>query len=195
MFERAEQARACESAITDLRSRLHLPPDFEFHFAEISNDLRAAFFAAVEGHEFSYTACVVFKRQLSGREWDDKGHFYREVAGLIVGNLEEDLRIARECKGRILNAKVTVDDNRDPAYLKALKDRFGDLRDGDGRPLVEKVRWGRSRSETLLQLADMVCGAVVRAHQGEPVHRRLVKHREGLVAYLPLPLPAREPEE
>jgi hypothetical protein len=57
-----------------------------------------------------------------------------------------------------------ADRNGDPEYMQALKKHLRTIKDEHGRPLVGKVTSHRSISFPLVQLADMVCGAV--RHRG-----------------------------
>ena len=75
---------------------------------------------------------------------------------------------------------MVADDNNDPVYFKILRELFRALK-REGGPLVEKVGFGRSRSSDMLQLADMVCGSVVRWHQGEEGYLDLIQNVEGTV--------------
>ncbi|MBI3407460.1 MAG: DUF3800 domain-containing protein [Planctomycetes bacterium] len=78
-----------------------------------------------------------------------------------------------------------MDNNQDPVYLRVLRQEFKRLRTAEGKGMVEKVRAGRSRSSSLLQLADMVSGAVVRAHLGDDQYLKLVRKRMGKIIWLP----------
>ncbi len=60
---------------------------------------------------------------------------------------------------------------------------------GDGGRRIKKVGMKPSHSDNLLQLADMVCGAIARAcHQDKrqsDVFRRIIAHREVSVLLWP----------
>ena len=65
---------------------------------------------------------------------------------------------AEVARGKPFKDPVIVDDNADAAYLGVVKKAFGGLR-GE-RPLTGKVQFRGSKSDEMLQLADMVCGAI-----------------------------------
>lgn len=56
------------------------------------------------------------------------------------------------------------------------------MNEKDGPTLIKKVRTEPSHSNNLLQLADMVCGAVARSFRPDKpdrhVYRKLIRHRE-----------------
>ncbi len=75
---------------------------------------------------------------------------------------EEARRTAASGGDRPLNELVLLDDNRDRRFLAVIKQKFRELRSGvrAGASLVGKVKFRGSGPEELIQLADMVCGAV-----------------------------------
>ena len=56
------------------------------------------------------------------------------------------------------------------------------INEKDGPSLSRKVKTERSHNNNLLQLADMLCGAVARSYRTDKadcrVYRQLVRHRE-----------------
>ncbi|HYT95280.1 MAG TPA: hypothetical protein VEL76_41565, partial [Gemmataceae bacterium] len=47
-----------------------------------------------------------------------------------------------------------------------------------GRSLVNKVRPGKSESDSLVQLADVVCGSFVHSFESSDVYAKILKTRE-----------------
>jgi hypothetical protein len=71
---------------------------------------------------------------------------------------------------------VVVDDNQDQKLLATIKKAFGGLASGC-RPrasLVGKVKFRGSGPDELIQLADMVCGAVAAHLDGDSVWYRMI---------------------
>jgi hypothetical protein len=59
---------------------------------------------------------------------------------------------------------------------------------GDGKALIRKVKLQDSRNNHLLQMADMICGAVARSFKEKDdaqVYRNLISHREVYVQFWP----------
>lgn len=152
LFEDGEEAERCESSIRALRGRLDLHERFEFHFNRCSDRLRIEFLSAVANCAFFCHAVVLNKSRLWGRRFQDKNSFYKYAAGLVFENAKKEL----------FQAKVVIDrcGNRDfriqlGNYLKRRMNVEADL--------IRKISMEASHSNDLLQLADMVCGAVARS--------------------------------
>ena len=115
------------------------------------------------------------KAKLWGEGFKYKDSFYKYAAGLVFEN----------AKTRLVDAKLVLDEcgNRDfkTQLSKYLKKRMND----DKRILIKKLRMEPSHSNNLLQLADMVCGAVFRSFdtrdRNRREFRRIVSHRELMV--------------
>lgn len=169
-FPTGESAEACRESIEKVRQQLRLPEGYEFHYAsKVSDAIREAFFNAVAGHEFCFVA-VHFDKPAKPGALDKEGLF-RACIPVLTENLLDRYQYAEELKscdrGRPvrLAEKVIPDDNQDPFYLKVLKDYFFGLQSASGKSLVGDVKPARSHTDRLLQLADMICGAVG-AHLG-----------------------------
>lgn len=184
-FESSTEAQLCQTTIAKLRESERLPPRYEFHFAAIPAVQRRTFLGAVADQKFFFAACHVQKGRLSGRMWRDKGYFYTKVIAAVVSGLEEMMQIAQACKSRPLNAKVTADNSSDPAYFAALRREFRKPKSEAGRSLVEVVRPGRSHSSDLLQLADMVCGAVRHSFEESGEYLSIIAGKEVRLHCLP----------
>ena len=78
-------------------------------------------------------------------------------------------------QGRFPIDLVVVDNNQDHKFLGIIKQKFRELRSRvhPGAPLVGKVKFRGSGPEELIQLADMVCGAVGDFLEGDPTYYQL----------------------
>jgi hypothetical protein len=97
----------------------------------------------------------VDKRKLYGARFKKPKEFYEFSVGIVSENIRPLLD----------NSKIIIDKNGDRPF----RQRFGEglkrqVRDKEGNCLIKKVTMEASQSNNLLQLADMICGAVVR-HQ------------------------------
>jgi Protein of unknown function (DUF3800) len=179
LFEDNEDASECDSRINDLRAELKLHGKFEFHFNSCNDRFRSRFLEAVRSSQFFYSSIVLNKAKLWGEGFKYKDSFYKYAAGLVFENI----------KTRLLDARVVLDEcgNRDfkNQLSKYLKKRMNDGK----HTLIKKVRMEASHSNNLLQLADMVCGAVFRSFDMTKTSRRefrkMVSHRELMVQVWP----------
>jgi hypothetical protein len=99
---------------------------------------------------------------------------------------EEDARAAAG-HDRPLGELVVVDDNQDREFLAVLKTKFRELASGrrPGSPLVGKVKFRGSGPDELIQLADMVCGAVAAHLDGDSTWYRLIASRDLGITRIP----------
>jgi hypothetical protein len=172
LFEENEGAEACDIRITDLKRRLRLHDDFEFHFNSCSDRFRRSFFETVAGADFFYHSVVLNKPKLWGEGFKDKNSFYKYAARLVFENARSNLS----------RAKVVIDKCGNRDFRRELS-RYLQRRMNDGNQvLIRKISMEPSHSNNLLQLADMVCGAVFRSFNTEKENRfefrRMVNHRE-----------------
>ena len=157
---------------------------FEFHFNSCSRDIRERFLAETAKFEYLYTSFVFSKAKLYGEGFHYKNSFYKYAVNLLFQNLKPYLK----------NATVIFDrcGNRD--FQQELKKYLGRRVNEKGREqFVKKIKTNNSDTNNLLQLADMVCGAVARylrkAKQDHLAYRKIISHREtvdeGLAALKP----------
>lgn len=172
VFKDPEQAERCAQAISELRKELRLDERFEFHFNKCSDKFRKAFLERVAGYGFYYHSFVVNKDKLYGDGFRQKSSFYKFVCGMVAENLKPHLRDASltfdKCGDRLFKAQLS----------KYLKNRINN----DEHRAIRKVKFEESHTNQLLQLADMVCGAIARSRKtGEPEagrFRAMIKARE-----------------
>ena len=80
-----------------------------------------------------------------------------------------------------------MDDNGDKKFLDVVKKQFRELKSGrrPNAPLVGKIRFGGSAPDELLQLADMVCGAVGAYVDGDSVWYDVIAERDLGITAIP----------
>jgi hypothetical protein len=130
--------------------------------------------------EYLYMSFVFNKAKLYGEGFQYKNSFYKYAVNLLFQNLKPYLK----------NATVIFDrcGNRD--FQHELKRYLGKRVIDKGREqLVKKIKTNDSQSNNLLQLADMVCGAVARYLRKTKAdhlsYRKLISHRELLLRVWP----------
>jgi hypothetical protein len=141
-FEDHGEAEAVDERITLLRNELGLPPGFEFHFKNNSNNVRQHFFRAVAPYEFFYLGIALDKRLLSGEGFENRGAFYKFVCGTVFEN----------CKLYLEAATVKIDKSGSREFCLELSS-YLKRRINDGSfPAVKKVVAQESRNNNLLQM-------------------------------------------
>lgn len=179
-FEDNEEAEAVDMRIGLLRRELRLPDSYEFHFQSNSDNVRQALLTAVSPYSFYYFGFVVNKAQLHGEGFHSKTSFYKYACGMIF----------EHAKPYLSDANVKIDGSGDQSFKRELcaylKRRINPK---DGACHIKKVTAPDSRGNNLIQLADMVSGAVARSYATDKanasVYRDIIKHLEILVKFWP----------
>jgi hypothetical protein len=146
-------AEACDRSIEALRRKLRFTGSREFHFTECSNKVREEFLRCVATEEFYYHAFAINKENLSrqAQTFQDGKSFYQFAVSIVCDNARTLLR----------EAKVVIDKNSDRAFRQQLEKHLKrEMTDSSGNCLIRKVAMEHSHSNNLVQLSDMVCGAV-----------------------------------
>lgn len=170
-------ADACDRSIDGLRYVLKKQPAFEFHFSPCSDKIRRAFLRTVNAEDFKYAGFVVEKQKLFGDRFRSPKEFYEFAVGLACEHV----------KLRLEDAKVIIDKNGDRAFKKRLeKSLKARIVNAEGSPGIKKVTMEASHSNNLVQLADMICGAVGRSFTGhDDTYRSIVRSHEKFVQLWP----------
>jgi len=157
-------ADSVRAEIRRVRATLRLGTKYEFKFSKTGRQPghRAAFFDAVLRHEFQFATVSLDKRTLVWESSSARTCLWLTTTALaaILRPVYSDRFDADPVSYR--KERVTIDDNEDQDFLTTAKDSFRNLgtRDLPRRVLVGRVTFSSSGPEDMLQLADMLCGAV-----------------------------------
>ena len=133
----------------------------------LSRVMRENFLRAAASYNFFYHGIIINKAKLTGPGFRVKESFYKYACGLVFEN----------AKPQLSDAIVVIDGSGSRDFRKQLATY---LRRKIG-PLIKKVKLQDSRRNNLLQLADMVAGAINRSFgdkSDSAVYRGLISHRE-----------------
>ena len=181
LFEEDEEAEAAELRINLLRRELRLASNFEFHFSENKATIRTAFLKAIEPYNFFYFGIVINKEKLYGEGFKFKEPFYKYACGLVFENAKQYLYQATV----IFDGSGSKDFRRQlHRYLKR-KINHKDRR----YSYIKKVKIQDSSRNNLIQMADMICGAIRRSFRSDAKqdqqYRDIIRHREIYVQFWP----------
>lgn len=154
VFEDHDEAQRTDHAIDALREQLKHKP--EFKFSKCSDDVRDKFFKTVRSFHFCVRTIVVDKARLYSIYLRKREPFYNYFVQVMM----------QHDGGLLVDANVKIDESGDRHFKGELASYL--KRQLRGR--VRKIRFVPSRSNNLIQLADMVCGAI---------HRRYKSNRAG----------------
>jgi hypothetical protein len=150
IFKDFLQAEAASKAIAELRQSLKINP--EFKFSKTRPVIKDKFFDAICQHNFEVRALVVDKSKLySPKLRNDTDSFYNYFVKTLM-QYDNDV---------LLNASIKIDGSGDKEFKKALT---AYLRQSIGQYKIKKFKFIDSKSDNLIQLADMVVGAIARSY-------------------------------
>ena len=173
IFENNEEALRADHHITALREQLRLDASFEFRFNKMNYRLRTRFLREMCGFDFCYYAIAVKKGQLTARGFRFSESFYKVACRYVFTNAKTVLR----------DAVVVIDGSGSRGFRRQLVTylRRGINPRAAGDSHIRKIKIEDSHRNNLLQLADMVCGALARSYGDKPDardYRDLISRRE-----------------
>lgn len=178
-FDDHDEALACEQRIALLRRELRIDERFEFHFHKNSDRIRESFFRAILPYSFFYYGIIINKEKLFGQGFKNKESFYKYACGLLFENAKEKLK----------DAIVVVDQSGRKLFKYQLASYLKQKVNTRDHDCIKKVKMQDSHRNDLLQLADMVSGAVFRSFDGgkkdRTVFRGIIQSREMYVQVWP----------
>lgn len=151
VFRDLVQAEAASTAIGDARSRLRANPEFKFNKAPVQ--VRDGFFEVVKPFDFGVRALVVDKSRIYSDELRrDSETFYSYFVRMLLKR-NVDL---------LVGTRLKIDGR---ASRKFRSDLARYLREHLAEFKVENIKFAESHRDNLIQLADMVAGAIARSYR------------------------------
>lgn len=148
IFADCKEAENVSKKIADLRKVLKIKE--EFKFSKAHPDVKEEFFSAVIDHDFSVRALVVDKSKITSSYLKKSNdNFYNYFLKTLI---EYD-------SGVLENATIKIDGRGTKIFQKALKSY---IRKHVGSNKIRKIKFTDSKKDNLIQLADMVVGAVAK---------------------------------
>jgi hypothetical protein len=176
----ASSAESLDKTIANLRVKLKTPANYEFHFTATCSAWRTAFVKEINGLNFRYHSIVINKPALRGEGFRVKESFYKFACKIVLQNAARELT----------NATVVLDGCGSREFQRELGSYLRrNINTPDAPSIaIKKLKVQDSRKNNLLQLADMVCGAVARSFTNKKDardYRRWLKPREARVQFWP----------
>lgn len=165
LFEENEAATSFDTRVDELRTALRLHENYEFHFNRCSDFVREQFLRGVIDQDFFYSAVVLNKAKLWGEGFKDKSSFYKYTTRLVFENIKEHLH----------RATVLIDRCGERRFRDSLGSYLRRKINDGNQELIRRVKMEPSHSNNLLQLADMVSGAIFRSFRYEKKNRRFFR--------------------
>lgn len=151
VFGDREEALTCDQRITRLRQELGLPASYEFKFSKMRREQRLAFYRAIAPYSFYYYGIIIRKdpARLIGAGLMESESFYRFACSLVLESAKPQLR----------DATVVIDGDGPQTYKRRLQTYLRRRMPS----FIRNVKMQSSHGNNLIQLTDMVAGAIHRS--------------------------------
>lgn len=150
IFKDFTQAEYVSKSIADLRQTLRVNP--EFKFSKTHPSIKDKFFDEVCQYDFEVRALVVDKSKIYSQMLrNDTDYFYNYFVKTLM-KYDDDV---------LQDASIKIDGSGDKEFKNALNTY---LRKSIGEYKIKKFKFIDSRKDNLIQLADMVVGAIARSY-------------------------------
>jgi hypothetical protein len=161
-FERPRDAENCDAGIDRLAGRIGRSK--EYRFANTTELQRHQFFECANQYDFRFASVVMNKRKLISDGFRHKESFMKLTIRYAFTHLAD---------AGLRDATVVVDRSGSRDFCRTLKSYLKKrIRRADGSSIIKNVRSERSHNNRLIQLSDMVCGAISKSIGGSQDDKR-----------------------
>lgn len=156
IFDDDLEAEKTAIAIKELRRKLKFPDDVEFKFNKSSKKTRKEFLEAVASYKFRIRSIVVDKKLIYSHELkNDKNSFYSyTIKSLLKYN-----------NNSILGASIKIDGSGDRIFRKNFLAYLRKQLNSKQSKIIKNCKLSDSKSNVLIQLADMIAGSIRRSYE------------------------------
>ncbi len=147
IFDDVQTAQKLDEAITQLHITTNHKP--EFKFSNCSSFVRDLFFQEIQKYQFRIKAIVVDKKKIYSH------HLRNNPKRLYNYSLKKIIT-----RSNLQNAKIRLDGSGSKQFEQALRTYIRQGHSG----IVENFQLKDSKKDNLIQLADMVAGAIARSY-------------------------------
>jgi hypothetical protein len=152
-FETPESAEATAQKLSQIRTDRNYHD--ELHFKELPNNLRTTFYEYMDDCNFFYRSIIIDKTHIYSQHLkQNKKLFYNYVVGQMV----------RHDGGYLKDAKIIVDASCDRAFQTELN-VYMRRKAREAGYFIHGIKFKDWRQNSLVQVADMMCGAIFRKHE------------------------------
>jgi hypothetical protein len=171
IFDDNLQAEKTAVDLKLLRQSLKFDENYEFHFNSAPARLREAFLKVATTGKFRTRAIVFDKSKITSRELQTKeSYFYNYALKLLL----------KDPKGKIKDASIKLDGKGDRVYKRAAGSYLRQELNSPVNKTISKLKFVDSKADILIQLADMMSGAIYYSYRDIPkanVFIKIVKNR------------------
>lgn len=163
IFDDNLDAEETSLKIKRFRRSLKWRDDHEFKFNKAKKNIRLDFLSEVKDCKFRIRAIVADKSVIRSPELQSNKHkFYNYMIKEVLSKSD----------GKIKNGSIRLDGHEDRAYKKAATTYFRQQANPKGS-VIKDMKFVNSKSDSLVQLADMVAGSILRTTQGNKTDSKI----------------------
>jgi len=166
IFDDELEAEKTAVAIKELKRDVGFSSMAEFRFFKTSKDIRVKFFKAINKFNFKIRCIVVDKSIIRSTELrSNKNSFYSYF-------IKESLK---HSNNTILDAKIRIDGGGDRIFRKNFISYLRRELNSNEKTVMKNCRMVDSKSNVLIQLADMIAGSINRDCTGSKSDCKIYK--------------------
>ena len=166
IFDDYLEAEKTALAIKELRRELFKRDDVEFKFHKSKKEIRIKFLERVKKYNFRIRCLVVNKNVLySPLLRSDRNSFYSYIIKTML----------KYSNDTILNAKIRIDGGGDRTFRRSFITYLRKELNGNERNVLQNCKLIDSKTDVLIQLADMIAGSIHRSHQDDKDDSKIYK--------------------
>lgn len=164
IFDDELEAEKTAVAIKELRRKLKKSDNFEFKFNKANREFRLKFLEHISRFKFRFRAIVFEKTKIKSDELKtSKQSFYNYAIKMVL----------KHNFGTIKEAKIRLDGHGDRIYKREIiRYLRKELNNRENR-IFQKLQFVDSKSNVLIQLADMIAGAIHRKYEIEKTDSKM----------------------
>jgi hypothetical protein len=147
-----------DRAVERLRQQYKPLSRYEFKFSETADKLKERFFRGMQDHHFYVRAIVIDKTMIYSERLRNKHWFYNYVTKLVL----------KHDDGLIHEAALVVDKRLPGIVSRRHFNTYLRRELNSGHRRIKEIKHRDSARENLLQVADMVAGAIHRRYGPRP---------------------------
>jgi len=158
IFDDDLEAEKTSIAIKELKRSLKFSEKMEFKFNGSKYPTRMAFLTVIKDFSFKIRVLVVDKKNIKSELLkNDKQSFYSYFIKMVL----------RHNKGSILDAKIKIDGSGDRIFRKKFLTYLRKELNSRQEKVVNNLRLVDSKTNQLIQMADMIAGTIRRYKEAE----------------------------
>lgn len=166
VFDDNLEAERTALAIKELRRELFKRDDVEFKFHKSNKKTRKCFLEKVAKFKFRTRCLVVNKSSIYSPELrGNKDSFYSYIIKTMLKHSNDS----------IFNAKIRIDGSGDRVFRRSFIAYLRRELNNNEKRILLNCKMIDSRTDVLIQMADMIAGAIHRSYQKDKADRNVYK--------------------